>query len=519
MVGAERVERWLPGPRWLAAPLAVTLAAQAAVSPLLVATFGGVPLASVPANLLAAPAAGPVMVWGLTGGLVAGVAGGPVAQVLHLPSRVLLAWLEGVAQAAVRWPLGELRLAHLVALAGAAALMSARPSGGSWRGGPRGRRHGPVRVAVALALALATVGVTVTSVSRAGPDLAGVPLGTGAAAWRAGGATAVVVDGRARPSALLAGLRAAEVQRVEVVVVRTPARAALDAAVVLRRRWPGAAVLVPRVAADLAAGMPALGDARAPSVGTIVEVGGLRLTAATVSERLDVRIEIIRGPPERGRASQEGDVSSAIVVVPSRTPSPLGGDVVSLAGTPIDLGSRVLVAGVVPAPRFGRENEVAATARAVAASGADLVDVSLGPRLVGPARQASPVPVIASVASLDEAAIAGRAGAALALVPPDVVAAASVDELRAIGVPLAVVVADPAGVAGAVDVATRVGVPVAFDSTRLPAADALAAEALAVTDGCRLVRTADVRRARRIAEVLGAVLGSRRTGSTRGDRP
>jgi hypothetical protein len=207
------------------------------------------------------------------------------------------------------------------------------------------------------------------------------------------------------------------------------------------------------------------------------------------------------------------------VVVPSRTPSPLGRDIVTVAGTPIDLRSRVLVAGVVPAPRFGRENEVAATARAVAASGADLVDVSLGPRLVGPARHASPVPVIASVESLDSAAVAGRAGAALALLPADVVAAASGDDLRALGIPLAVVVADPAGVAGAVDVAERVGAPVAFDSTRLPVAEALAAEALAVTDGCRLVRTANVRRARRVAAVLGAVLAARRTGSTRGDRP
>jgi competence protein ComEC len=516
VVGAERVERWLPGPRWLAAPLAVTLAAQAAVSPLLVATFGGVPLASLPANLLAAPAAGPVMVWGLTGGLVAGVAGAPLAQVLHLPSRVLLAWLEGVAEAAVRWPLGDLRLPHLVALTGAAALMSARAGGGAWRR-PGGFRRWQFRLGVGVAVA--TVAVTVASVSRVGPDLVGVPLGTGAAAWRSRGATAVVVDGRAVPSALLGGLREAEVARVDLVIVGTPTRAALDAAAVLRRRWPAAAVLVPRAAADLTAAMPALGNAQTPAAGTVLEVGGLRLTAGAVSERLDVRIEIIRGPPDRGRAGEQGDVSSALVVVPSRTPSPLGRDVVSLAGTPVDLRSRVLVVAVVPAPRFGRENEVAATARAAAALGADLVDVSLEPRLLGSARHASPVPVVATAASLDAAAVAGLAGAALALVPRDVVAAASGDDLTAVGVPLAVVVADPAGVAAAVELATRVGAPVAFDSTRLRAAEALAAEALAVTDGCRLVRTADVRRARRVAEVLGAVLAARRTGSIRGARP
>jgi competence protein ComEC len=311
IVGAERLERRLPGPRWLAAPLAVTLAAQAAVSPLLAATFGGVPLASLPANLLAAPAAGPVMVWGLTAGLVAGVAGGPAAQVLHLPTRVLLAWLEGVAEAAVRWPLGDLRMPHLVALAGAAALMSARPGGARGRG-PAGR--GPVRLvpATAIAAVAVTLTVTVTSVSRAGPDLAGAPLGPGAAAWRSGGATVVVVDGRARPSAILAGLRAAAAGRVDVVVVRTPARAALDAAAVLRRRWPGGAVLVPRAAAGPAAAMPALANARAPAAGTALEVGGLRLTTGAVSERLDVRIEIIRGPPDRGRARADGRAGAVV---------------------------------------------------------------------------------------------------------------------------------------------------------------------------------------------------------------
>jgi competence protein ComEC len=47
IVGAARIERALPGPRWLAAPLSVTLAAQLAVAPLLVAAFGAVPVASL----------------------------------------------------------------------------------------------------------------------------------------------------------------------------------------------------------------------------------------------------------------------------------------------------------------------------------------------------------------------------------------------------------------------------------------------------------------------------------------
>jgi competence protein ComEC len=121
IVAAAPIERCLPGPRWLAAPLAVTGAAQLAVAPLLVQSFGTVSLVSLPANLLAVPAAGPVMMWGLTAGFVAGVVGGPAAAVLHVPSRLLLGWIEGVAMAAATRPLGLLRAGHVAALFAAVA--------------------------------------------------------------------------------------------------------------------------------------------------------------------------------------------------------------------------------------------------------------------------------------------------------------------------------------------------------------------------------------------------------------
>ena len=56
----------------------MTLAAQLGVAPVLLATFGPIPVASLPANLLCVPVAGLVMVWGLTAGLLAGVVGGAV---------------------------------------------------------------------------------------------------------------------------------------------------------------------------------------------------------------------------------------------------------------------------------------------------------------------------------------------------------------------------------------------------------------------------------------------------------
>ena len=86
----------------------MTLAAQLGVAPVLLATFGPLPVASLPANLLAVPAAGVVMIWGLTGGMVAGLTGGVAAELLHLPTRLMLGWLAEVAARASTLPLGQL---------------------------------------------------------------------------------------------------------------------------------------------------------------------------------------------------------------------------------------------------------------------------------------------------------------------------------------------------------------------------------------------------------------------------
>lgn len=111
--------------RRLPEPLAVTIAAQAGVAPVLIPVFGGVPLASLPANLLAVPVAAPLTAWGLTGGLLAGVAGPPFDGWLHLPTGLLTAWLASVARWSNGLPMGEVRTEHALALAGAVVLVVA----------------------------------------------------------------------------------------------------------------------------------------------------------------------------------------------------------------------------------------------------------------------------------------------------------------------------------------------------------------------------------------------------------
>ncbi len=94
--------RRLPAVIWT--PLSVTIAAQVAVAPLLLLHFGRLGLVSIPANLLAGWAAGVVMMWGLTAGIVAGVLPTPVSEVVQFPATVLLWWIKTVADVSARVP-------------------------------------------------------------------------------------------------------------------------------------------------------------------------------------------------------------------------------------------------------------------------------------------------------------------------------------------------------------------------------------------------------------------------------
>ena len=222
----------LPGPRWLAEPLAVTLAAQVAVAPLLVLVFGGVPLVALPANLLAGPAAGLVMAWGLVAGPLAGLlvgaapaAGGVVAAALHVPDRLALAWLHAVAERAGAVPLGELGAPHLFLLAVAV--------GTAWWV-RRGDRR-PVALAVAGAVGVATLAAPGLVLARR-PPLIGREVATGAEVWRAGDAVVVRLDGRARAGPVLAGLRRVGVRRVGLVLVSGSSASDGDLVEALTRR-------------------------------------------------------------------------------------------------------------------------------------------------------------------------------------------------------------------------------------------------------------------------------------------
>ena len=270
------VEAALPGwlPRAGREALAVTVAAQAGVAPVLLPTFGSLPVASIPANLLAVPLAGPLMAWGLAAGAIAGVLGGIPAALLHLPTLALTRALGWIAGWGAGLPLGQLRPAHvlpLVVIAGAAFGLRRRPA---------------VAVTTSLAIAAAFMVAPVGGGPGPGGALTADPLARGARVWRAGGASVLVLDG-ARPTPVLDGLRTRSIRRVDVAVSVRGSRA--DAAVLaaLDGRIPVRAVLVP--AGGQVGGIT-------PTLGHPIRAGGLTLEATAVEPILRVRVAAVPRP-------------------------------------------------------------------------------------------------------------------------------------------------------------------------------------------------------------------------------
>ncbi len=146
LLTARPLEVWLSRrlPRWLAAALALPVAAQAACAPLLVLLQPTVGLWALPANMLAAPAVPVATVCGLLAALLAPVWEGG-ARLVAWPALAACAWLVQVARlfaslpgAALPWPSGVGGAALLAGCEAAAVALAA--GWGRWRSrtGPAG---------------------------------------------------------------------------------------------------------------------------------------------------------------------------------------------------------------------------------------------------------------------------------------------------------------------------------------------------------------------------------------------
>jgi competence protein ComEC len=111
---ASGIARRLKGPEWFKRVLSITVASQLGVAPLIIPVVGPMPLSSLPANVLAEPIAGFVMMWGSTVGVVAGLIGGWPAAILQAPVRLGVWWIMNVAESCSDLPLPRVSLPVII---------------------------------------------------------------------------------------------------------------------------------------------------------------------------------------------------------------------------------------------------------------------------------------------------------------------------------------------------------------------------------------------------------------------
>ena len=264
----------LPFPRIVSLALGVTISAQLSVAPFLIPMFGPMPVVAIPANVLAEPAAALVMMWGCSGGVVAGLVGPGLAALIHVPTRLGLWWVMEVARIGARAPLGSVGLLACVGLATALVLVSVAPriSGRRW-------------------LSLGAVAVIAVVLFFSLPRQASITPGEhivgGASLWRGSGsrpATVLVISGSAQGPTLLAGLRTMGIDRLDLLIVRSTARSAEELASEVRSRFE---------VGDLWAPGNSTLDARSEIPSGPVTGGSLRIKVARAPATLEPSIELL----------------------------------------------------------------------------------------------------------------------------------------------------------------------------------------------------------------------------------
>src|SRR5215207_3266850 len=220
----------LAGPPSRAAPLAraavdglcegiaITVAATLATAPLLAYHFGSVPLASLPANLLALPAVAPAMWLGMVKAALGVVdpllpAAGQLAELLGPLTRRPVGYLDGLAERCATLPGGRLELP----LGSPPAVVAAYAAMAALAYGPRlARRAAAARIGAELEAHAARAGAATQwgAAVRAGTADARVGAGRSAPAvgWRARhlrpGALELAAAWRRGPRAFRAGAAA-----------------------------------------------------------------------------------------------------------------------------------------------------------------------------------------------------------------------------------------------------------------------------------------------------------------------
>lgn len=198
-------------PRPLALAIAATVAAQAAVTPLLLLRFGVVPLVTLLANVLAFPAVAPALLVGVPAAMI-GLPWPALGRLLGRVAAVPLEYLIGVADRTARFPLPTLTAEGPAVPVVVAALVALA----AWRL-RRGRRPVAALVSV-VAVAAAAWAVPLKGSERAlTATFLDVGQGDAALVRSPGGAT-LLVDAGPDEDAVAADLARLGVRRIDLAV-------------------------------------------------------------------------------------------------------------------------------------------------------------------------------------------------------------------------------------------------------------------------------------------------------------
>lgn len=344
----NRLGAW---PRPVAVLAAVTIGAQVAVAPVLLTAVGEVPLASVPANLLAVPAAA-------MASMVAGV--GALVAVVHPPAAGVV---FAVADPALRLVLLAARTPDLpvvswhrpVTLVVVAAVVT-------WLLARRGGRT--ARLAVALT---ALVGVFLVPVARTAPatlTVTAIDVGQGDATLVEGAGARILVDGGPDEDAVAAWLRRRGIRRLDLVVLTHPHADHGDGLAAVLAGVDVGAFWLRHVEADspledelrtaaITAGVPV----HEPVAGQRATVGGLDVAVLAPP----------RGRPHAGSDSEVNEMSLVLRVDQGDRRALLTGDVEAEGQAALLRSPPGLRAGVLKVPHHGSATSDPAFLHAVGA--------------------------------------------------------------------------------------------------------------------------------------------------------
>jgi competence protein ComEC len=214
-------------PRWFHDALAVTVSAQIATAPLLLAVGNDVSLAAVPANLLVAPVVAPITISGLLAAVLSPLAL-PIATAVAWPAALLGDWIAFVANVSSSWGWAavdpSVGVLVIVAVLGALALVGIKTRfGGRVRLPSLPKTRGSWFRAVAVGLSgcavLVAAGLALTRPAVSDWRVVACDVGQGSATLVRAGESVILVDAGPRDGGIDDCLNSAGVFDLMAVVI------------------------------------------------------------------------------------------------------------------------------------------------------------------------------------------------------------------------------------------------------------------------------------------------------------